>query len=89
MQTFNPENGLLLWTALAAIMFLIFLAAFINVLKSDFTDSTTKLMWVLVILLVPFIGSIIYFALGGKHKVRISQSIHWLIDNTIHSKNLM
>ncbi len=70
MQTVNPEHGLLIWTALAAVMFFIFLAAFINVLKSDFTDSTTKLMWVLVILFVPFIGFIIYFAIGGKHKVQ-------------------
>ena len=70
MQTVNPEHGLLLWTALAAIVFFIFLAAFINVLKSDFTDSTTKLMWVLVILLVPFLGSIIYFMIGGRHKVQ-------------------
>ena len=69
MQTVNPEHGLLIWTALAAVMFFIFLAAFINVLKSDFTDSTTKLMWVLVILLVPFLGSIIYFMIGGRHKV--------------------
>ena len=69
MQTVNPEHGLLIWTALAAVMFFILLAAFINVLKSDFTDSTTKLMWVLVILLVPFLGSIIYFMIGGRHKV--------------------
>lgn len=68
MQRLNPEHGILLWTAIAAIMFFIFLAAFIDVLRSDFIDSTAKLMWVLVILLVPFLGSIIYFMIGGKHK---------------------
>lgn len=70
MPTISPENGLIIWTAPASIMFFIFLGALINVLKSDFTDSTTKLMWVLVILFVPFIGSIIYFAVGGKHKMQ-------------------
>lgn len=70
MQTISPENGLIIWTALASIMFFIFLVALINVLKSDFTDSTTKLMWILVILLVPFLGSVIYFMMGGRHKVQ-------------------
>lgn len=70
MQTIHPAYGLLLWTVLAAVFFFIFLTALFNVLKSDFTDSTTKLMWVLVILLVPFLGSIIYFMIGGRHKVQ-------------------
>lgn len=70
MQTIHPAYGLLLWTVLAAVFFFIFLTALFNVLKSDFTDSTTKLIWVLVILLVPFLGSIIYFMIGGRHKVQ-------------------
>lgn len=70
MQSIHPAQGLIIWTILAAVICFIFLAALINVLKSDFTDSTTKLMWILVILLVPFLGSIIYFMIGGKHKVQ-------------------
>ena len=70
MYKITAEYGLLIWTVFAAIIFFISLAALINILKSDFTDSTTKLMWVLVVLFVPFFGPIIYFAIGGKHKLQ-------------------
>ena len=40
----------------------------IDVLRSDFKDSTNKLIWILVILFAPFIGSIIYLIIGRNSK---------------------
>ncbi|MET3978295.1 hypothetical protein ABIB62_000863 [Mucilaginibacter sp. UYP25] len=43
--------------------------ALIDALRSTFQDSVTKLIWVLVILFFPFLGSIIYFVVGRNSKV--------------------
>lgn len=43
--------------------------ALIDIIKSNFKDDTTKIIWVLVVILVPLIGSIIYFAMRDQFKV--------------------
>jgi hypothetical protein len=62
---------------LEIIFILIFLAtpiglviwAIIDLLSSQFTDSTNKLIWALVIIFVPVIGSILYLIMGRKQKI--------------------
>ncbi|WP_461640619.1 PLD nuclease N-terminal domain-containing protein [Labilibaculum euxinus] len=45
------------------------LIALIDIVKNEFTNSN-KLIWVLVILLFPFIGTILYFIIGTKQKIK-------------------
>ncbi|QHS54634.1 PLDc_N domain-containing protein [Mucilaginibacter sp. 14171R-50] len=40
----------------------------IDAVRSTFKDSVTKLMWVLVILFFPFLGSILYLTIGRGQK---------------------
>jgi uncharacterized membrane protein YhaH (DUF805 family) len=42
--------------------------ALIDILKSEFKDNN-KLIWLLTVILVPFIGAIVYFAIGKKQKI--------------------
>ncbi len=42
--------------------------ALIDILKSNFKDSTNKIIWVLIVLLLPVLGSILYFIFGGQQK---------------------
>lgn len=42
--------------------------ALIDIVRSNFKDSTTKLLWVLIVLLTPLLGTLIYFALGRQQK---------------------
>ncbi len=42
--------------------------ALIDILKSNFKDSTNKVIWVLIVLLLPVLGSILYFIFGGQQK---------------------
>ncbi|MBD8488427.1 PLDc_N domain-containing protein [Echinicola sp. CAU 1574] len=44
--------------------------ALVDVLTAEFADSNTKLIWVIVILLLPFLGSILYLLIGRKEKTR-------------------
>jgi len=49
--------------------FIPFIFAFIDILKNEFTGGN-KLIWVLVVLLAPVIGSIMYFFIGRKQKLK-------------------
>jgi len=49
--------------------FLPFIFAFIDILKNEFTGSN-KLIWVIVVLFAPVIGSIAYFFVGTKQKLK-------------------
>ena len=40
--------------------------ALVDILKSEFKDSSNKLIWILVTLLLPFLGPILYFLVGRK-----------------------
>ncbi|WP_374451388.1 PLDc N-terminal domain-containing protein [Cloacibacterium normanense] len=42
--------------------------AIIDILKSNFKDSTNKIIWVLIVLLLPVLGSVLYFIFGGQQK---------------------
>jgi hypothetical protein len=43
--------------------------ALVDIVKTNFTDSTQKLIWVLVVLLASFVGSILWLV-WGRHNVR-------------------
>ena len=50
-------------------MILLFpLIALINCLKSKWDDTSNKLIWVIVIIILPIIGAILYFAIGQKQR---------------------
>ena len=44
-------------------------AALIDILKNEFDPHQNKLIWVLVVLLMPFLGGILYFAIGQRNKI--------------------
>jgi len=47
---------------------ILWIFAIIDILKSNFKDSTNKIIWVLIVLLLPVLGSILYFIFGGQQK---------------------
>lgn len=49
---------------------LLVLAALVDIIRSDFRDSNTKLIWVIIVIFVPVIGSILYFIMGSKQKIK-------------------
>jgi hypothetical protein len=45
------------------------LIALIDILRHEFTGSN-KIVWVIVVLIFPFFGAILYFIIGSGQKVR-------------------
>jgi hypothetical protein len=44
--------------------------ALIDILKSDFRDTNGKIIWALVVIFLPVIGSILYFLIGKSQKIQ-------------------
>jgi hypothetical protein len=43
----------------------------VDIVRSDFKDSTTKLIWVLIVLFAPFLGSVAYLVVGRQSKTML------------------
>ncbi len=52
-----------------ALPVLIVIGALIDILKSDFDPHQSKIIWVIVVILVPVIGSILYWVIGRKQRI--------------------
>lgn len=52
------------------IVFILQLVAIIDIVKSNFRHGSDKLIWILVVLFLNFIGAILYFAIGNNQKVQ-------------------
>ena len=44
--------------------------ALIDVLKSEFSNSSNKLIWTLMIILLPLLGAILYLTIGREQKLK-------------------
>jgi hypothetical protein len=55
-------------TLFLAFIFIIPLIALIDALRSDFRGQNDKIMWVIIIIFFPFIGSVLYFFIGRRQK---------------------
>jgi hypothetical protein len=54
---------------LGVLVFVLDIIAVISILKSS-ADSGTKLLWIVLVILLPFLGMILYFLMGpGRRTV--------------------
>ena len=54
---------------LGVLVFVLDIIAIVSILKSS-ADSGTKLLWIILVLLLPFLGMILYFLMGpGRRTV--------------------
>lgn len=65
------EYSLLFWQFILLFSIGLFIFSLIDVLKSSF-QKNDKLIWILVILFVPILGSILYLSIGRKQKMKLN-----------------
>ncbi len=54
---------------IGVLVFVLDIIAIVSILKST-ADGATKILWMLLVILLPFIGMILYFAMGpGRRTV--------------------
>jgi beta-lactamase regulating signal transducer with metallopeptidase domain len=68
MELLLPSAALIIWTILSIVSLVLMVIALVNVLRSEFGDSTSKLIWVIVILFMPLVGSLLYLGYRKKAK---------------------
>lgn len=59
---------ILLILLVIGVFFLLPVIAIVDIVRNEFTGNN-KIVWVLVVLLFPIIGAIIYFIVGGEQKL--------------------
>ena len=60
-------GGIIITLFVILFIFLLPLLALISALMSDFRGND-KILWVLIILLLPFLGSVLYFLIGRNQR---------------------
>jgi hypothetical protein len=60
-------GGIIITVLVILFIFLIPLLALISALTSDFPGNE-KLLWVLIIIVLPFLGSVLYFLIGRNQR---------------------
>jgi hypothetical protein len=66
-----PEWGLMLWLCFLLAAFAFWLFILLDIIKSNFIKSGDKQTWVLMMILVPVLGAILYFLFGRKKKIKL------------------
>ena len=61
-------GGLLITLFVVLFIILLPLMALISVLTSEF-QGNDKIMWVLIIIFLPFLGSVLYFLIGRDRRI--------------------
>ena len=70
MDLLSPDGGILFWSIFSLVLAVLPIIALINLLPNKRIENVTKLIWVLVIIFVPVIGSILFFFIGPVRKWR-------------------
>ena len=61
--------GLIISVFLALSVCFLWIIALVDILRSDF-QGNDKVVWVIVVIFFPLLGSILYFIIGRSRKIR-------------------
>ncbi|MCL6525212.1 MAG: PLD nuclease N-terminal domain-containing protein [Thermoflavifilum sp.] len=57
------------WGFWGLLVLILWIWALVDIIKSRFASDTTKLIWIIVVILLPVLGSILYFLIGRQQRV--------------------
>lgn len=63
--------GLFIWQTIILISIGLWIYCLIDIIKNKFSQND-KLIWILVVLLLPFLGSILYLSIGKNKKLKLN-----------------
>ena len=63
------STGVIILLLLVVAYFGLIIFCLLDAVKATFKDSATKIVWVLVILFAPFLGSVLYLLIGRNSKI--------------------
>ncbi|MFC5191630.1 PLD nuclease N-terminal domain-containing protein [Algoriphagus aquatilis] len=72
MDLIIPGYGLMLWQLSGLLLIGLWVYTLFDCLRSEFVEPNQKLIWVILIVFVPFLGPLMYLGLSKKGKVKRS-----------------
>ncbi len=72
MELISPSPGLLIWTLFSLASLVCLIIVLISILNTDSINIKTKLAWIIVVILLPILGPILFFVYGKRSGIRIS-----------------
>ena len=72
MDLVNVSPGLLVWSLFALSSLVCLIIVLISILKTDSKNMRTKFAWIIVIILLPILGPILFFVYGRRSGVNIT-----------------
>jgi bacteriorhodopsin len=69
MEILIPELDLIIWTVFALVNIIICIIVIVKLSKHPI-DPRIKLIWLLAIIFLPFIGALTFFAFKRKSKIK-------------------
>jgi hypothetical protein len=64
MELVTPEGGLLFWVIFSLVIIVLPVVAIVHLIRHTSPNNIAKLIWVLIILMLPILGSVLYFLFG-------------------------
>ena len=71
MELLAPDIGLIIWTLLGLVNILLCIISIVKLTKNNLIDPTTKLIWLLTIIFIPFAGSILFLTSSARKEKTI------------------
>ncbi|GMQ30062.1 PLDc N-terminal domain-containing protein [Algoriphagus confluentis] len=68
MELITPSYGLIFWQLSIFIYFGFWVYALIDCLRSDFRGPNQKLIWIILILFAPMVGTFLYLSMSRRTK---------------------
>jgi hypothetical protein len=73
MDLLVPSPTLLIWSLFSLASLLCLIIVLISIFNTDPRNIKTKLAWIIVVVLLPILGPILFFVYGKRSGIRISQ----------------
>jgi hypothetical protein len=78
MEVLLPNAALIVWGIMTLLLLSLWIITLADILRNNFNGVNDKLIWVLIVLLVPFIGMMLYFFIGRKSKITSAGTQTWI-----------
>jgi len=70
MDLIIPGHGILLWQLSGLFLIGLWVYTLFDCLRNEFEGPNQKLIWIILIIFVPFLGPLMYLGLSKKGKVK-------------------
>lgn len=62
-------RSMAVWFIIGSIVFIAWISTIVDIVRSDFTSPSNKTVWVLLVILLPLLGMLLYYIFGSSQKI--------------------